>query len=112
MPRYRFANISIPTVAAAAPPLRGRRFCYYHGPVRPRPRRPFPDISRPRDVQAVLSWLADRILRGAIDTKAAGQILYCIQQVQVEQKNAARNRKNASASAEDKKGAPPCSPRP
>ena len=63
-----------------SPALRGKRLCYFHARRRPRPRPVVPQVPDPADPLAVLNWTMYGLMKGTLDTRAAGQILYSLQQ--------------------------------
>ena len=67
-------------VRCGSPALRGMRLCYFHARRRPKPRPVVPEVPDPTDTTAVLNWLMYRLMKGTLDTRAAGQIIYSLQQ--------------------------------
>jgi hypothetical protein len=70
-----------------SPALRGKPLCYYHDPasrIRKRktgngiPEAPLPDF---RDPMRMLDWAMRNLAAGRISTKAAGQLIYAVQQL-------------------------------
>lgn len=64
-----------------SPALRGRRLCYFHARPKPRPRVVVPQVPDPSDAPAVLNWTLYGLMTGTLDVKAAGKILYSVQQL-------------------------------
>ena len=64
-----------------SPALRGQRLCYFHARPKPRPRPVVPEVPDPSDAMAVLHWTAQGLMRGTLDVKAAGQLIYSVQQL-------------------------------
>jgi hypothetical protein len=70
-----------------SPAMKGKRLCYFHEESRKaHPRRvaapvlpDFPVIEGPRSVQIGLNQVIQGLLRGSIDPRTAGQILYGLQ---------------------------------
>jgi hypothetical protein len=68
-------------IRCGSPALRGRPLCYFHARPRkvPRPQpQVLPDLRNP---MAMLRWTIANLATGRIDTKAAGQIIYAVQQL-------------------------------
>ena len=68
-------------VRCGSPALRGKRLCYFHARRRPRPRPLVPEVPDPTDALAVLAWTAYGLMKGTLDHKAAGQLIYSVQQM-------------------------------
>ncbi len=68
-------------VRCGSPALRGKRLCYFHARSKPRPRHVAPEVPDPGDLMAVLHWTAQGLMRGTLDVKAAGKIIYSVQQM-------------------------------
>lgn len=64
-----------------SPALRGKRLCYFHARPRPRPRPILPELPDPHDPMAVLNWTMYGLMKGTLDVKAAGQLIYSVQQL-------------------------------
>ena len=64
-----------------SPALRHRRLCYFHARPRPRPRPVMPEVPDPSDALAVLHWTMYGLMTGTLDHKAAGQLIYSVQQM-------------------------------
>lgn len=64
-----------------SPALRGKRLCYFHARPRPRLRFVAPEVPDPRDALAVLNWTMYGLMKGTLDVKAAGKIIYSVQQM-------------------------------
>jgi hypothetical protein len=64
-----------------SPALRGKRLCYYHAsPRKPRNEKRETALPNLRDPQQMLAWAMMNLAAGRIDTKAAGQLIYAVQQ--------------------------------
>ena len=82
-----------PTSSLLRRPNRKRRFCWTWGarprfPCRnrtsrpkPRPRYVAPEVPDPSDALAVLNWTMYGLMKGTLDVKAAGQLIYSVQQM-------------------------------
>lgn len=66
-----------------SPALRGRTHCYYHGPARRETRNSKRETVLPdfRNPQQMLAWAMTQLATGHISTKAAGQLIYAVQQL-------------------------------
>src|SRR4051812_37158196 len=68
-----------------SPAMRRQKFCYFHDPKRQRriveraiaDGEPLPDF---RDPMKMLHWATTNLAAGRISTKAAGQLIYAVQQ--------------------------------
>src|SRR3954462_8263051 len=69
-------------VRCGSPALPGKPLCYFHGRPGKAPRvnapTPLPDMRNPLQM---LRWAIHNLSTGRIDTKAAGQIIYAVQQL-------------------------------
>jgi hypothetical protein len=69
-------------VRCGSPALRGKPLCYFHARPGKAPRAnaptPLPDMRNPLQM---LRWAIHNLSTGRIDTKAAGQIIYAVQQL-------------------------------
>ena len=68
-------------VRCGSPALRGKRLCYFHARRRPQPRPVAPELPDSADPLAVLNWTMYGLMKGTLDTRAAGQIIYSVQQM-------------------------------
>ena len=48
---------------------------------RPKPRPVVPEVPDPGDLMAVLNWTMYGLMKGTLDVKAAGKIIYSVQQM-------------------------------
>lgn len=64
-----------------SPALRGKRLCYFHARPRPKPRPIMPEVPDPTDGLAVLHWVMHGLMKGTLDPRAAGQLIYSVQQM-------------------------------
>lgn len=69
-------------VRCGSPALRGKVLCYFHSRAPKRkPKLLLPQVPNPNNALAVLNWVLRGLMTNQLDTKAASQIIYGIQQM-------------------------------